>query len=124
MTSPPQLAETIVTASIGSAADLEELLGQAVEMACGERPFGVVTTVSGLDLRRHRSSFEVIRRMPGGRAHFGTWCRGVGYVFESAAEERAARQHLYEAPLLWGARIVVTHAGEDAAAWLRGELRR
>lgn len=117
-------AEAIVTAAVGSAAGLDELLGRVVELARCEAPFGVVVVVRDFALAPRQAGFAAIRRLPGGRAHLGTWCRGVVYVFESAEAEQAARQHLHEAPLLWGTRILVADATAEAVAWLHDELQR
>lgn len=116
--------EEIVTASIESPACLEDLLARVVEIAACDRPFGVVLVVRGIVLERHRASFTAIRRLPGGRATFGTWCRGVGYVFETAAAQAGARRHLDEARYLWGSRIFVTRAADEATARLRREFLR
>ncbi len=116
--------DAIVTASIQSPACLDDLLARVVDIAACDRPFGVMLVVRGVVLECHHSSFAAIRRLPGGRAKFGTWCRGVGYVFETSAAQAGARRHLFEARYLWGSRIFVTRATDDATAWLRGEFRR
>jgi hypothetical protein len=120
--SPLSPVDAIVTASIQSPACLDDLLARVVDIVACDRPFGVVLVVHGVVLER--SSFAAIRRLPGGRARFGTWCRGVGYVFETSAAQAAARRHLFEARYLWGSRIFVTRATDDATVWLLGEFHR
>jgi hypothetical protein len=113
---------TVVREAIGSPAALDDLIARAVGLAGEERPFALLMTVSGGVLEDRPAGFGAIRRARGGRAHFGTWCRGVAYVFEEAGAEEAAHWHLHAAPFSWGTRIFVARQRESAEAWLRSEL--
>ncbi len=115
-------AVTVVRESIASPAALDGLITRAVDLAGEERPFALLLTVRGGVLEDRPAGFGAIRRAPGGRAHFGTWCRGVAYVFEEADDEEAAHWHLHAAPFSWGTRIFVARQRENAEAWLRFEL--
>ena len=108
----------IVHLTVRCAADVEGLAPVLRSLACKEKPFGVILDVGDIALDRHRGAWPEVRRLPGGRARFGTWCRGVAYLFSSPACLSEAQIHLSQAQRNWGTRI---HAGEDpdgAAQWL------
>jgi hypothetical protein len=117
-----QVGVTVVREAIESPAALDELIARAVGLAGQERPFALLLIVRGSPLEDRPASFGAIRRAPGGRAHFGTWCRGVAYVFEDADDEEAAHWHLHAAPFMWGTRILVARDRESVEAALRSEL--
>jgi hypothetical protein len=87
-----------------------------------EDPFGLVLTVDGIDLDRHRVAFPEVRKLRGGRARFGTWCRGVVYVFDTPASQAAARIHVDQAARIWGTKVCIAKSGTDATAWLERQF--
>lgn len=121
---PAADAERVLWIRLASRSDLDRLAHEAQALAACERPFGMVLTVAGLRLDAHRGSFPSIRRMPGGRARFGTWCRGVAYVFGPGSAIDGARRHVREAPLIWGTLINVSHSTSVAASWMEAQFRR
>jgi hypothetical protein len=117
-------SEWIAWMALSSPATFGQLAVTLQSLAEGERPFGIVLEVDGIDLDRHREAFPQVRDLPGGRARFGAWCRGVAYLFAPATSPAGARIHLEHAPRTWGARVQIAQADTDAAAWLRGQFAR
>jgi hypothetical protein len=108
----------IVHLTLRCAGDVDALAQVLRSLACREEPFGVMLDVGDIALDRHRGAWPEVRRLSGGRARFGTWCRGVVYLFSSPLCLSQAQIHLSQAQRIWGTRI---HAGvdpDDAAQWL------
>jgi len=117
-------AEEIAWISLGSPAAIARLAPEALSLIERERPFGLVLEIDGIDLDRHRNEFPHTRRLSGGRARFGAWCRGVAYVFGASTSAADACIHLEHAPRIWGTRVRIARNDDDAVAWLRGQFRR
>lgn len=89
-----------------------------------ERPFALVLVIDAVELDRHRRAFPQMRHLPGGRARFGAWCRGVAYVFGSVTVQLGAHVHLEHAPRVWGVRVYQTCSRRDATLWLAAQFDR
>ena len=116
--------ERIAWIRLASPAAFGSLAAQAVWLVERERPFGLVLEIDGIDLDRYRDAFPHTRRLPGGRARFGAWCRGVAYLFGASTSAAEACIHLEHAPRIWGTRVRIARNDDDAVAWLRGQFRR
>lgn len=114
----------IAWVTLSSPVTFKRLADEAALLAGREHGFGLVLEIDGINLDRHRELFPQIRHLSGGRARFGTWCRGVAYVFERPTYEAVASIHLEHAPRIWGTRICVARSGDEAVAWLAGQFDR
>jgi hypothetical protein len=117
-------ADEIAWMTLSSPALFERLSVEARLRSEREQPFGLVLDIDGIELDRYRTHFPRMCHLPGGRARFGSWCRGVVYVFESSLAEAGARVHLEHADRIWGARVHTARSDERAAAWLRTQFVR
>jgi hypothetical protein len=108
--------------ALTSGFDYERLDAELAALTRHDRRFGLVLMVDGLCLDDWRRQLRSVRGLPGGRARFGTWCRGVAYVFESHSMA-GARGHLYEAPFIWGTDVFVADTLQDASDWIVARLR-
>lgn len=108
----------VVHYTVDGVSSIESLVQALSPLVRQEAAFGVMLTITGIALDRHRDLWPEARRLPGGRAHFGTWCRGVAYVFSDPPCLREARIHLGMAPRIWGTRIHAGHDPDTAVAWL------
>jgi hypothetical protein len=117
-------AERIAWIALSSPAAFAGLATEAASLIEHERPFGVVLQVEDIVLDRYREVFPQVRDLPGGRAGFGAWCRGVAYVFGESASSTDAYIHLQHAPRIWGARVRIAISRDDAAVWLCAQFVR
>lgn len=115
-------AELIERVTLSSPVRFGMLAGAAASLAESERPFGLVVEVDGIDLDHYRDAFPRVRALPGGRARFGAWCRGVAYVFGASTSAVGASIHLEHAPRIWGASVYIAQSDADAAAWLHRQF--
>ena len=112
----------IVAIALTSSASIGLLALVVRHLADRESPFGMMLTVRGVALDRHRNLWPEVRRLPGGRARFGTWCRGVAYIFGGPLCESEAQIHLDRAGRLWGTQVHISQNRDEAAAWLQAAL--
>jgi hypothetical protein len=113
----------IVQLSLTCPASIDVLAQALGPLAYRESRFGVILTVDGLALDRKRDAWPEVRKLPGGRARFGTWCSGVAYVFSGPLCESQARIHLVHAGRLWGTRVHATQDADVAQVWLEQRMR-
>jgi hypothetical protein len=113
---------SIVHLTLRGMADVDALAQVLHSLTCREAPFAVMLEISDIALDRHRNLWPEVRRLPGGRARFGTWCRGAAYVFATPLCLSQAQIHLSQAQRIWGTRIHAGHDPDGAAQWLKAAL--
>jgi hypothetical protein len=111
----------IVTVSVESVSDLDQLADELEQLLAEEQPFAL-TVVAPRDLDALQEMLwdapAARRRLRRQRARLSAWCEATAHVLDEHAFARKSPSALRYAELIWGCAAVAADCEEDASVKL------